>query len=533
MPNNLLEALSENIVVDKSKCVFCGICVETCILDNLRLKLAPCSQGCPLGVNVQGYIQELKRGNDDKAREILRDKLIFPEILGRICQAPCESKCHRGQVGNGAVAARAIKRYLTDGQKAKDIPIPEISEATGKKAAIIGSGPAGLQAAHDLRLVGHRVVVYESETKPGGMLRWAIPEFRLPAKVLERELTLLERIGVQFKCGFKVGKSDSNLTMESLREDFDIVIIAVGCPKEAKIGIEGEQLNGVHYGLDVLKSTHNSTGICFTGSLVVIGGGNVAVDAAQVALRLGADQVTIVSLEDSKELPAFPLEVANAKAAGIEFKHSWGPVRFNDDNGKVSGVELQRCTAVFDVNGTFRPQFDSCTLKVIPADAVIVAIGQRREDDLFIGLEEIDPLTLKVGESNLFLAGDCHTGPSSVVAAMACGRQAAESAKRFLAGEHLTYGRTYIGPVETEFWIDTTLGSADHRVFPPRKIYGGKNDFAELEGRIDEVAARTEAGRCYSCGQPFGKFRTCWFCLPCEVECPEDALLVEVPYLLR
>ena len=530
MRKNILEALSDNIVIDKDKCTYCGICIETCILDNLRLNLAPCRQGCPLGVNVQGYVQEVLRGHDDRAREILRETLIFPEILGRICTAPCEAQCHRKTTGEAAVAARAIKRYLTDGQTAADIPVPAIGAATGKRVAVVGSGPAGLQAAHDTRLAGHAVVVYEAENKPGGLLRWSIPEFRLPVEVLERELTLLEKMGVQLSCGVAVG---ADISLAQLRREFDAVVLAAGCRSRVRLGVEGEDLAGVHSGLDLLKAARNGTPVQLAGQVVVIGGGNVAVDAAQVALRLGAAKATVISLEGENELPAFPEEVANARAEGVAFEHSWGPVRFVDEGGRVAGVELQSCLAVYDATGTFKPEFDACALKAVDADAVIVAVGQRREKGLFEGLADIDALTLRAGDTNLFVAGDCHTGPSSVVDAMAEGRQAAVSVNRLLAGEHLSYGRSYPGPVETEFEIDTARGSGDPRATPPRRKPAGKGDFGELEGRLDDSAAKCEAGRCHSCGAPFGKYRTCWFCLPCEVECPHDALWVEIPYLLR
>jgi NADPH-dependent glutamate synthase beta subunit-like oxidoreductase len=530
MRNNLLEALSDNIVIDRDKCTFCGICVETCILDNLRLQLAPCRQACPLGVNVQGYIQQCLRGEDSQARETLREALIFPEILGRICPAPCEDKCHRGQVEGQPVAARAIKRYLFEGQKPEDIPLPEIAASTGKKAVVIGSGPAGLQAAHDLRRAGHEVDVLESEDRPGGMLRWAIPEFRLPTEVLERELTLLEKMGVQFNCGVKVGEKAS---LEKLQAKYDAVVMAAGCTQALRLGVPGEDLDGIYHGLEVLKAGKYGQDLDLGKSVAVIGGGNVAVDAAQVALRLGAEQATVISLEIEDALPAFPEEVSGARAAGVRFEPGWGPVRLLGQEGRVCAVELKRCLSVFDARGSFAPQFDACVLKNLNADTVIVAIGQERENTLFQGLTQVNRLTLQAGSSNLFLAGDCYTGPSSVVAAMSGGRQAAESANRFLAGEHLSLGRSYPGPVETEFDIDISRGSSDARVEPPRRKFQGKGDFQELEGVLSQEEARREAGRCYSCGAPFGKYRTCWFCLPCEVECPHDALWVEIPYLLR
>ena len=251
---NLLQALSDNILIDKDKCTFCGICVDTCILDNLRLQLAPCRQACPLKVNIQGYVQQTLRGEDDQARKTLRDKLIFPEILGRICTHPCETNCHRLKMSGEAVSIRSLKRYLTENQDPSEIPFPEIKTDTGRKVAVIGSGPAGLQAAYDLRMTGHQVTVYESQPEPGGMMRWAIPEFRLPLAVVEREIDLIDKIGVDFRCNTTIGK---DLSMTQLKNDYNAIIIATGCGNAAKLDIEGQNAQGVYYGLPFLSAVRN------------------------------------------------------------------------------------------------------------------------------------------------------------------------------------------------------------------------------------------------------------------------------------
>jgi NADPH-dependent glutamate synthase beta subunit-like oxidoreductase len=362
------------------------------------------------------------------------------------------------------------------------------------------------------------------------MLRWAIPRFRLPAEVLDRELTLLERMGIRFECGVDVG---TGVTLAELEENSDAVVVAAGCRAQARLGIEGEDLDGVWYGLDLLKAARRGAAPEFSGRAVVVGGGNVAVDAARTTLRLGADVVTLICLEAEGELPALPEEVAFAREEGVAFEHAWGPVRLMGGGGRVSGVELERCLAVFDASGAVRPEFDSSTSKTVEADAVIIAIGQRCDEAFLTASGEVDDRTLRIGDSTVFVAGDFQTGPGSVVTAMASGREAAESVNRLLAAEHLTYGRAYRGPVETDFEIDTSRGSDRGRVHPPRVPWTGKGDFREAERALSAEEARNEASRCHSCGKPFGKYRTCWFCLPCEVDCPNDALRVEIPYLLR
>lgn len=525
---NLLEALSDNIVVNKDKCTACGVCVDTCILDNLRLKLAPCRQACPLGVNCQGYVQLILRGEDQAGLEMVQRRLPFPGILGRLCSAPCEANCQRKKETGEAVAIRALKRYL--GDAAGEPVLPDKAPASGKRVAVVGSGPAGMLAVWDLLVQGHAVTVLDAEPEPGGMLRWAVPAFRLPAEVLTAEWAKLEALGARFQGETALGR---DLTLEELAADYDAVVLALGCPRPKRLGIEGEDAKGVSHALALLGAARGDEPPRLSGSVVVIGGGEVALDAAQSALRLGADKVTVVSLEDRQAMPASPEALALAEAEGVVLDGSWGPTRILSKDGAVSGLELQRCLGVLDSQGRFAPSFDECSLKTLEADQVIVAIGQERDASLPGGPGSCDPFTLQSPQANVFLAGDALSGPSTIVEAMASGRRAAESAHRLLSGQHLSYGRGYPGPVETEYGIDTGRGSDAGRVAMPLHRLTGAGDFAEVEQGLSPEQARVEAGRCYSCGSPFGKYRTCWFCLPCEVECPQEALWVDIPYLLR
>ncbi len=533
---NLLEALSDNIVVDPEKCVACGICVDKCPLDNLRLKLSPCRQACPLGVNARGYVQLLARGEEEEALAAVRESVPFPGILGRVCSQPCESRCHHAASGSKGVAVRALKRYLADSCGAAPAPLPEMKPATGRRVAVIGAGPAGLLASYDLKGCGHDVVIFDAGPRPGGMLRQAVPEFRLPSEVLDREIGLLERMGVSFSCGTRVDEEG----MSGIVEAFDAVVVASGCTASRPLEIEGADLEGVHYALPFLAGIRAGSPPHVGSRVVVVGGGNAAVDAAQSALRLGAREVSLLCLEGLAEMPVFPWVLEGALGEGVSVKDSLGPVRFNGRGGRLTGITAASCLRVFDEAGRFRPCLDPCRSVTVKADTVVIAVGQCSETDAFerLGITRkgrlaFDPVTLETPREKIFCAGDAASGPSSVVEAMASGRRAAESVRRFLAGEPMRYGRSRTGPVETDYEIVAGKELSSDRVALPERRFEGPGDFGEVETCLDGGSARREAQRCVSCGGPFGRYRTCWFCLPCEIECPHEALRVEIPYLLE
>jgi len=527
----------DNIVIDKTKCYVCGECVETCILDNLRLKLAPCRAACPIHTNCQGYIHLLAQGKVDDALVEVRKGLPFPGIIGRVCSHPCESHCKRTDLDSEPVAIRDIKRFLADHERElwPDLPKPH---RRPQRVAVVGSGPAGMMASFDLAQMGYGVTVFEALDKAGGMLRVGIPEFRLPSAILDRELELLTRLGVEFKYRVPVGK---NVSLNRLVQEYDAVFLATGAHIAPRLNLQGEDSVQVHSALDFLKGARSGR-VQLSGRVVVIGGGNSAVDAAQTARRAGGKDVAIVCLESRDEMPAFPWEVRDALEEGVEIVNGWGPLAFEHRNGAVEAVTFARCLSVFDEHGRFRPRMDPSITRRDAADEVIVAIGQSADVGYARGMKGLtrkgllaaDPVTLQTSIPHVFAGGDALRGPKTVIDAMADGKEAAISIDRYLSGEGLHWGRNYLdGPFITNFEVDTTGAVRRHRTRMPKISPDDRRDFREVELGFSRARAIREAERCLKCGDPYGPNQTCWYCLPCEIVCPVEALRVEIPFLVR
>jgi NADPH-dependent glutamate synthase beta subunit-like oxidoreductase len=375
-----------------------------------------------------------------------------------------------------------------------------------------------------LRRAGFGVSLYDREPEPGGLMRWAIPEFRLPLKVLEEELGFIKTMGIEFEGNRALGKE---IDQAELERDFDAVLLATGAHGEVALDIPGSGSPSVIPVLRFMRDAREKKDFRLAGRVVVIGGGNAAVDAAQTARRLGATDVTLVCLEERGQMPAFSWDVTEAEEEGIRVVNGWGPQGLRFDDGRLGGLTLKRCVSLCDESGCFCPSYDERTTASLDAETVIVAISQKADTAM-----TCDPLTFQVDDRRLFLAGDMVRGPGTLVEAMGQGREAAISIERMLKGEDLRYERGSGKPFEEDFEPDWSRAVVRDRVKAPALPLSQRNGFDEVKRCLSGEQAVSEAGRCLACGVPFG-LRTCWFCLPCEIECPEEALHVEIPYLLR
>ncbi len=477
--------------LDESLCKFCTACVAVCPTGALRDQpgvqaltrgVAPCSSSCPLGIDIPGYIELIADGKPYESLELIRERAVLPGVLGYACFHPCEENCRRDALEQ-SVSICALKRYVSDIAGEREPRINKLP-STGKKVAVIGGGPAGLATAAELLRHGHAVTIIERDTRLGGMLRQTIPEFRLPDSVIERDLSYLFALGLETQLGIELGKDTD---FDKLRnEGFDAIVVTVGLSEAVRLGVEGENFRQVETGLDFLRKGEKQ----LDGKVVIIGGGAVAVDAAMTARRLGSDSVTMICLESPDEIPAFAEELDAAKAEGLEILYRWGVDRIEGNNGQVEQVALKRCTQVFDKQGKFSPEYNPDETMTVPADWVIVAIGQKLEGEILHFVQN--------DNDDLFSAGDAVTGPTSIVSAMADGVRVAEEVDKYLGGsEELP---------ATEYPIGEKLIGRDKEFHTRSRVI---MDHLSSEERVKTLAlftstylpdqAITESARCLRC----------------------------------
>jgi len=505
-------------------CTTCGRCEDACpngikILDLIRFlrqsspekwvpEGPPCILACPVHINIPEYLRLIAQGKIDEAYALIREKVPFPGILGRVCTRPCEDKCKRGEVNN-PVSICVLKRYVADNEKVSHEKFLQVSKDTGHKIAIIGAGPSGLTAAFYIRKKGHQVIIFEGKSEPGGMMYSAIPAYRLPQEVVKKEIQQVLDVGIELKTGKKLG---GDFDIPQLKADgYEAVYIATGGSLSRKIGLEGADLNGVFWGVDFLYELKEKKEIILKDRVIVIGGGNVAVDVALTALRLGAKEVTLACLESREEMPANEWEIKQALEEGIIIMPSWGPSRILGSNGNVSGIELIQCTSVFDKDNNFNPTLDNNIKTLVDVDIVMLAIGQAA-DLSFVegskvplkvdrGIIVVNKTTQETNIPGVFSGGDVAGLPGTIIEAISAGRRAASSIDRFLGGD---------GNIDETFvkipLIQLTLGRrkkgfADLRRIEENKllINERKNNFTEVELGFNQDQGQSEAMRCLEC----------------------------------
>ena len=466
----------------------------------------PCGLNCPAHTDVQGYVKAIAEGNDHEAVRIIKDKIPLPASVGRVCPHPCEDHCRRKLVEQ-PLSIAYLKAFAADNDMASGNPFkPELAESTGKKVAIVGGGPAGLTAAYQLAVKGHAVTVLDMMPEMGGMLRYGIPEYRLPKAVLAAEVASIAALGVEMKNNVKVGK---DVTLESLRAEYDAVLVAVGAWKSTSIGCEGDKLQGVLGGIDMLQEVNLGGRPDLGKNVAVVGGGNVAMDACRTAVRLGAENVYVIYRRTRAEAPAEDLEIEEALEEGVDFKWLTNPAEIIGENGKVVKIKLQVMElGEPDASGRRSPVPVEGKFEILDVDTVISAIGQRCALEGFEELKQTRKGTIEASENNgetnlpgVFAVGDAtNRGPSIAVRAIGEANDAAYAIDAYLAGRDTKVKAPYYSErkVTAEDFADREkLARAEMSCKDP--AYRRGNFDAVINGFTDEQA-RNEAKRCLECG---------------------------------
>lgn len=567
--------------VDREACVACGQCVENCPTNALKLgqKLcsktslpvkevrrvtehmwsekdwnidyrenrqdvmdsgtAPCKTACPAHIAVQGYIKLASQGKYMDALELIKKENPFPAVCGRICPRNCETACTRGDVDE-PIAIDEIKKFIADQELRKETRfVPKKRHDYGKKIAVIGSGPAGLSCAYYLALDGYAVTVFEKQTKLGGMLTLGIPSFRLEKDVVNAEIDGLREMGVEFITGVEVGK---DLTLDELRnQDYKGFYLAIGAQAGRRLGLEGEDSAGVIAGVDFLREVNLGSETRLSGKVVVIGGGNVAIDVARTATRQGAENVSMYCLESASEMPALPEEIEEALEEKILINNGWGPKKILVEDGKVKGVEFKKCVSVFDGDKKFSPKYDEEETITVDADFVLLSVGQSIDwGGLLLGSKvelgrgntaDADALTYQTKAPDVFVGGDAFTGPKFAIDAIAAGKEAAISLHRFVQpGQSLVYGRDrrVYRALDKDNAVISGFDNAPRQAATHDS--SRENTYRDTRVTFTEEQLKRETERCLGCGATVVDEYLCLGCGQCTTKCKFDAIKLVKKY---
>ena len=501
---------------------------------------APCKTACPAHIGIQGYLQLAKEGRYEDALALIKKDNPLPAVCGHVCNRRCEDACTRGTIDE-AVAIDEVKRFIAErdlNAETRFIPkktIPSLKGGFEEKIAIIGAGPAGLSCAYFLALTGYKPTIFEKNAEPGGMLRYGIPSYKLEKNLLAAEIDVIRQLGVEIRCGVEIGK---DVTIEDLREQgYKGFYAAIGCQRGRKPGISGENAEGAYAAVDFLREAGAKESFALEGDVVVVGGGNVAIDAARISSRCTDAKISMFCLEAREKMPASNEEIEEALEEGIELNCGWGPKEVLEEDGHVSGVVFKKCTRVFDAQGRFSPEYDENDTVTVPCRHVIFSVGQAIDwghmlDNLHVELRPnggalANKLTYQTSEPDIFVGGDVYTGPKFAIDAIAAGREGAISLHRYVH-EHctLTIGRNRRDFIELdkENIKVETYDSSSRQIPPKADVKEQAKTFRDLSQSLTEEQVKKETSRCLSCGASVVDPNKCIGCGVCTTKCMFDAI---------
>lgn len=571
--------------VDKAQCVACGRCVEYCPAGAVKLgqKLctkdgstvtyprqelpdkikwgpekwspdyrdknrincydagtAPCKTACPAHIAVQGYLKLAAQGRYKDALALIKKENPFPAVCGHVCNRRCEDACTRGTIDR-AVAIDEVKKFIAhqdliaEHRYVAPKVIPSNKGGFDEKIAIIGGGPAGLSCAYYLAEKGYTPTVFEKNEKPGGMLVYGIPSYKLEKDVVAAEIDVIREMGVDIRCGVEVGK---DITLDELRaQGYKAFYIAIGCQGGRKAGIPGEDAQGVMTAVDFLRTVGGNSDYPVEGEVVVVGGGNVAIDVARSSVRCGANRVSMFCLESRDAMPASVEEVEEARVEGVDVNCGWGPKEILTENGKVTGIVFKKCLSVLDENGRFAPVYDENQTKTVACSHVYLSIGQAIEWGHLLDGSKVelgrgngavaDSLTYQTAQEDVFVGGDVYTGPKFAIDAIAAGKEGAVSIHRFVQpNTSLTIGRNrrdFIA-LDKENISVAQYDTGDRQVPGVDKSIDQKHSFRDAHLTYTEAQVKAETARCLGCGASVVDPNKCIGCGVCTTKCAFDAI---------